>query len=249
MRPRSAIIGHSQCPDQQPLWLHASTFRGSFASMYASRPPRDPRLKPFIEAFWTSETTLAHQFEQVLPNGRVQLFVNLYEDELRTYGPAGVTRQRSCGTALQGPQLRPVVIDQAEQRAICGVLFAPGGALPCLKIRPSELGEALVSLADIGRRQNGPLRERLLAAGSMYDRLDILEAEFLRPPPSPTTWDEITCAAARLLRSGLSVRQVADQCGSCRRCLVAGSPPSPARRRAHGAAAGGAPDLPRDRPS
>lgn len=188
--------------------------------MFASRPPRSPLLKPFVEAFWTSDDVLDHEFERVLPNGRVQLFINLHEDELRTYAPDGTVRRRSCGTALQGPQLRPVVIDRAEQRSICGVLFAPGGAMPCLQVQPSELGEALVAVSDLSWRQGGPLRERLLEAGSPNQRLDVLEAAFLRPPPTATTWDEITHAAAGLLRSGLGVRQVADRCATSPKTLI-----------------------------
>lgn len=44
-----------------------------------------PSLAPFISSIWYFEGTFAHQRERIVPNGEMQLLVNLDADELRSY--------------------------------------------------------------------------------------------------------------------------------------------------------------------
>lgn len=189
--------------------------------MLLSRPPRNSRLAPLIEAFWTCETDHDHAFERVLPNGRVQLFINLQRDVLHHYDADGAARQRASGTVVQGPALTPRVIDRAEQRSLCGVLFAPGGAFPFFRTPVSELGSGLVDLDCFPWDGGHSLRERLLSAGEPHLRLDVLEAVFLEHAPVLRSWDAVIGEATGLLRQGWHVQTLVEHFNTTPQTLIA----------------------------
>src|SRR6185312_11611778 len=116
---------------------------------FASRAPT-PALAPFVESLWYSESALAHARERILPQPTIGLLVNLHEDELRWYDGDGYARtHRLAGAGVAGAFTRHFAIDTAEQRAICGVSFRPGGAAPFLGLPADELLDQHVSLADL----------------------------------------------------------------------------------------------------
>jgi len=124
--------------------------------------PTVPAIAPFVDSFWLYDEPLRPGMERVLPNGAMQLLVNLAADELGTYGPHRVTVVG--GAALQGAHGGPVVIDTAHQRTIAGVSFRPGGAYPFFAAPPSATGGTLVRLDDLWGRHGAVLRDRLLTA-------------------------------------------------------------------------------------
>lgn len=124
--------------------------------------PTVPAIAPFVDSFWLYDEPLRPGMERVLPNGMMQLLVNLAADELGTYGPHRVTVVG--GAALQGAHGGPVVIDTAHQRTIAGVSFRPGGAYPFFAAPPSATGGTLVRLDDLWGRDGAVLRDRLLTA-------------------------------------------------------------------------------------
>lgn len=189
--------------------------------MLISRPPKNSSLAPFIEAFWTCETSHGHELERVLPNGRVQLFFNLHSDALHHYEADGALRQRASGMALQGSTLAPVVIDRAEQRNLCGVLFAPGGAFPFFGNAISEIGSGLADLGDISWSNGWALQERLLKACGPHARLDVLETALLENAPIVQDWDNVIREVTGLLRQGWRVRALADRFNTTQQTLIA----------------------------
>src|SRR6185312_655035 len=104
------------------------------------------------------------------------LLVNLHEDELRWYdGPSYGTMHRLAGAGVAGTFTRHFAIDTAEQRAICGVSFRPGGAAPFLGLPADELLDQHVSLADLWGASGARVRERLLEAKRPHELLRVLE--------------------------------------------------------------------------
>ena len=91
-----------------------------------------PALAPFVESiWWWDHAEIAPGRERILPSATMGLLVNLHEDEMRTYeGPGFARVERTRGATLSGPFARHFAIDTAEQRAIVGVNFRPGGAYP-----------------------------------------------------------------------------------------------------------------------
>ncbi|MEM7443231.1 MAG: AraC family transcriptional regulator [Pseudomonadota bacterium] len=188
--------------------------------MLLSRPPKNRFLAPLIEAFWTCEADHTHELERVLPNGCVQLFVNLDTDSLHQYNANGSVRQRASGTVVQGPTLAPVVIDRAEQKSLCGVLFSPGGAFPFFRTPTAEIGPGLVDLECLSWGKACLLREQLLEAGEPHLRLDTLEAAFLEHAPTMTNWDAIVREATTLLRQGWRVRDLVNHFDTTPQTLI-----------------------------
>lgn len=188
--------------------------------MLVSRPPRSERLAIFVEAFWTFESTGTFGLESVLPIGRSQLLFNLHEDSLRLYEPCGAIRQRASGMAIQGPTLAPSVINRADQRSLCGVLFSPGGAFPFFGEAGTHNG-GLVDLNDLSLGDDLSLQEHLIKTTDLHARLDRMEAAFLRRMPAVLQWDVLVHRAAGLLRRGRRVRDLANILETTQQTLIA----------------------------
>ncbi len=142
---------------------------------YTSRAPA-PALAPFVESLWYAENEAAHARERILPHPAIGLLVNLHEDELRWYDGDGHARvHRLAGASIAGTFTRHFAIDTAEQRAICGVSFRPGGAAPFLGVPADELRDQHVSLADLWGAAGARVRERLLDAPRPHGLLRVLE--------------------------------------------------------------------------
>jgi hypothetical protein len=105
-----------------------------------------PPLDRFVECLWLWDgQARPHAMERILPDGSMQIVVNLAEDRIPLYdratgAPAGSTR----GVILCGPRTGHTVIDTASQRAVFGFHFKPGGLLPFLRMPLDELRERLL---------------------------------------------------------------------------------------------------------
>ena len=133
-------------------------------------------LAPFVQSMWLFEAELAHARERVLPNGRMQLLVNLDEDELRAWRGDGLDRlQTVSGAALTSVSDEPFAIDTAEQRRIVGATFHPGGAAAFFDVPMTELGGRDVALGDLWGRSGAILRDRMLEARDDQACLAVLE--------------------------------------------------------------------------
>lgn len=188
--------------------------------LIVSRPPKDSRLVPFVQTLWTCETENSYGLEQILPNGRAQLLINLQDNALHNYHPSGLLRQRASGMAVQGPLSSPLVIDMAEQAKLCGVSFSPGGAFAFFGGAFSENGFGLVDLVDLSWPEPWALHEQLSRANHADERLDLLEAAFLDLAPISQSWDKIVRQASVLLARGVNVRDVARQCNTSQQTLI-----------------------------
>jgi AraC-like DNA-binding protein len=182
------------------------------AVAFTVRPPA-PALAPFVAHVWHCESDLAHARERVLPQGTMQLLVNLAEDELRWYdGPGNATRYTLGGAAMCGPFARHLAIDTAEQRAICGVSFRPGGAAAFLAMPADELRDRHVELAALWGTDGRVLREQLLEARGPHAVLRTLEAALLRRLAIAAP-DGAVAFALRELDAGAQVGAVTDRLG------------------------------------
>lgn len=129
--------------------------------LYLARIP-SARLAPFVESMWYFASASASVLESVVPDGTMQLLVNLDADRLRWYTGAGYAAARSVeGAALSGCQPTHFAIDVGEQRKMVGVKFKPGGAAPFLKVPAHELCALHVPLADLWAG-GSEVREQLL---------------------------------------------------------------------------------------
>ena len=97
--------------------------------MFFRTPPH--ALAPFVESIWYCASDNPSLRERILPSGRMELLVNLDEDELRAYHGHDLAQiERMGGAAVCGAWARSFGIDGAEQHRIVGVSFRAGGAAP-----------------------------------------------------------------------------------------------------------------------
>jgi len=140
-----------------------------------------PPLSEFVELLWLYEGyQQPHSKERLLPDGSMELVINLNDDLTRVYDPHDTEKLRTLrGSVVVGAHSEFFVIDTAEQHSVVGVHFKPGGAFPFLGLPASELRNALVSLEDLWGGLAGELRERLLEAGRPQAKLRVLEQVLL----------------------------------------------------------------------
>jgi AraC-like DNA-binding protein len=145
--------------------------------LYLTHLPKAP-LNEFVELFWFYDgfPKRPHKKERLMPDGSVELVINLKEDEARVYDREDLEKfERLPGTLLCGPHSRFFVIDTAEQDSVMGIHFKPGGAFPFFKLPAGELQNLHVSLEDLWGAEAGLLRERLLEAPTPQAKFQALE--------------------------------------------------------------------------
>ena len=140
-----------------------------------------PPLSDVVDSFWYYASALpAHDKEYHLPNGAMQLLINLRNDEIRVYGKQHHDdSQRLRGIVLCGMYSEPFVIDTLTQSEMLGVCFKPDGAFPFLRLPASELHNLHLSLEDLWGGYARRLYDQLLSARTVTDKFCVLEESLL----------------------------------------------------------------------
>jgi AraC-like DNA-binding protein len=190
---------------------------------YVCRTPSRP-LSDFVERLWLLIDAPAHSKERIAASGTVDLGINLHENEFRIYDPAKPERsKRFSGAVVSGTHSRPFVIDPRELVSVMGVRFRPGGAFPFLGMPASELADAHVDLEVLWGTSAIELRERLCAAKTSAERLNLLEkalvAHLFRPLERHYAVGYALDTFGRA-DSGLAIRDVARDAGLSQRRFI-----------------------------
>src|SRR5580704_9014754 len=146
-----------------------------------------PPLSEFVDVFWICETyEVSHDKERLLPDGTVELVINLKEDEIRVYDPHDPDAFSTIpGCVVSGPRSEFFVIDTQGEAATVGVHFKPGGAFPFLRMPPSELNNQSVALEALWGSGSNRLRQRLLEAKTPEEKFRQLECCLLQQLAKP----------------------------------------------------------------
>lgn len=155
-------------------------------TVYHTYIPRPP-LADFVHKFWLYEgDNMPHAKERRLPDGSLELVINLHEDSIRVYDRQHTDQfQHFRGCVISGPHSECFVIDTACQVSIMGVHFKPGGAFPFFPLPADELQEAHVPLDILWGTSASDLREQLLEARIAESRFRILEQSLLAHAARP----------------------------------------------------------------
>src|SRR4051812_22470183 len=97
----------------------------------------DPRLRPFVDRFWTSVAPAGAPARRILPDGCIDVLIDL----------AGGGRALGVGTMT-----RASLFDPGGPVRIAAVRFRPGGAVPFLRVPAIELTDRTVPCDDLGVR-------------------------------------------------------------------------------------------------
>lgn len=154
--------------DQLKVVIALTLFR-----VYHPHPP----LSAYVNIFWLYKGYHpSHKMERVLPDGSMELIINLEEDLIKVYDQKNHEQFKSLrGSLISGPHSNFAVIDTACQVSTIGVHFKPGGALPFLSLPADELRNEHVSLDTLWGTKADELREQLLEAETPVAKFKILE--------------------------------------------------------------------------
>jgi AraC-like DNA-binding protein len=184
-----------------------------------------PPLSEFVERLWLAIDGQVPRKERILPNGTVELVVNLREDRVRIDGVGDTACHKSvAGVAVSGAYSKVFIIDAMQHEAMLGVHFRPGGASVVLGVPSGELTNAHADLAGLwGAAAARTLRERLCTAVTHRQRFRILEHALTQRLAAPLRRSPAVRLALDLMGphgAGASIREIVRQTGLSHRRLV-----------------------------
>ena len=148
--------------------------------------------------------------ERLLPDGSVELVINLRDPSIPVYDPQDIRRCAMFPPAIVcGPHSQFFVIDTASQMDVVGVHFKPGGAYPFLKLPSAEIHNLHVGLDALWGRDARELRERLLEARTPQAKVHILEKALLAKTAAPERHPAVGFALSQF-RSGPEAQKISD---------------------------------------
>jgi AraC-like DNA-binding protein len=170
-----------------PLTRTISILGNDVFMLFLTHIPKPP-LSNFVDLFWLYDgySPGPHRKERLMPDGSVELVINLKENEARIYDRENLDQCiRFPGAVLCGPHSNFFVIDTEQQGSVMGIHFRPGGAFPFFKLPADELHNMHVSLEDLWGSQGDLLRQQLLEAPTPSEKFQVIEdcllAQALRP--------------------------------------------------------------------
>ncbi|MGB9122393.1 MAG: helix-turn-helix transcriptional regulator [Candidatus Angelobacter sp.] len=193
--------------------------------LFVTHIPQPP-LNNFVELFWFYDcySPGPHSKERLMPDGSIELVINLKQDEARIYDRENLEKyERHPGALLCGPHSSFFVIDTAQQASVIGVHFKPGGAFPFFKMPTSELHNLHVSLEDLWGYEASLLRERLFGAQTPQKKLQVLEECLLEQAFKPLERHRAVDFALGLFRNihtAPAIADLADQIGISSRRFI-----------------------------
>ena len=185
-----------------------------------------PPLSGSVELLWLYETCgEPHAQERLLPDGTMELVIDLRDDLSRTRaGKDDVDLPSLRGGAIIGAQSEARVINASEPTAVIGAHFRPGGAFPFLRPPAGEFHGAVVSFDEVWSRRAHDLRERLLEDPRPAVRFRLLERFLLDQITRPLPRHPAVAFALKEFQAnvpGLStVSEVVDRVGLSQRRFI-----------------------------
>lgn len=149
--------------------------------LYLQRAPFAP-LAAFVQSLWYArDYQVPHRRERILPNGTIQLVINLAEDFLIDHPrlPEGGSPSLMPPSLVVGVQSEYVVIDTADLAEVIGIQFSAGGFVPFFGLPADEFSNAQVSLDAVWGRDAACLRDRLREAPDPEAKFRLFETHLL----------------------------------------------------------------------
>jgi len=132
-------------------------------------------LRPWVRSLWYCRAPRrARQRERVLPNGCMQIVINLSRDFLTDCGDDGAATLRLPRSIIVGARARYGVVDTADMEELAGIVVRPGGFAGLFRERADLFFERSVGLEQVWACPS--LAERLGEAPAPADKLRALEA-------------------------------------------------------------------------
>lgn len=135
-----------------------------------------PSLSDTVDAMYLCDPwEPPHGLERRLPDGSMELVIDLDDQEIRVAAGEGSPSLRLRGPVVSGAHTRSFVIDTSRPRRLLGLHFRSGGAFPFLGHPAGMVQDAHVELSALWGRAAHDLHGRLLDAHTPEARFAILE--------------------------------------------------------------------------
>jgi len=178
-----------------------------------------PILRSWIRSLWYCRAPgVAHCRERVLPNGCMQIVLNLSRDYLTDCGEDGAVKGRLAEAIIVGARARYEVVDTSDMEELAGIVIQPGGFARLFRERADLLFERSIALDDIWRSPK--LMEAIREAPTPVKALCTLDTFLQGLVPEGARRSELVDHAIHLFQSeGLDVASCARSVGVSSRRL------------------------------
>lgn len=186
--------------------------------VYLEKPP-NPVLRPWVRSLWYCRTPqVAHRRERVLPNGCMQIILNLSRNYLTDCGENGKASKRLPRAIVVGTRARYEVIDTADLQELAGIVIEPGGFAGLFRERADLFFERSIGLDDVWACSS--LADRLCELSTPAEKLRTLETLLTGLLHRSTQRSVLVDQAMHFFRDrGFSVAECANSAGVSERRL------------------------------
>lgn len=176
-------------------------------------------LRSWVRSLWYYRShRLSHGRERVLPNGCIQIILNLSRSYLTDCGEDGKANRRLPRSIVVGARVRYEVVDTADMEEIVGVVIQPGGFAGLFRERADLFFERSIGLEEVCAGTSLP--DRLCEDPSPVEKLRTMEAFLTGCLHSGTRRSEVVDQAIHFFRErGFRVAECARSAGVSERRL------------------------------
>jgi AraC-like DNA-binding protein len=186
--------------------------------IYLQQTPSPP-LRSLVCSLWYCRAPhISHSRERVLPNGCMQIILNLSGDYLTDCGKDGTANLRLPRAIVSGAGARYGFLDTADMEELCGILIRPGGFARLFHERADLFSEQSIGLDTVW--SDPTLIEKLSKSPAPAEKLKTLDALLTSLLHSQQQRHEIVDHSMHLLlQKSLSIAQCAHSIGISERYL------------------------------
>ena len=188
--------------------------------MYYEEVRPDPALTRCVHCYWFLSGSGPATLQPIVPDGRMELILNLADRFLRHRADGSVERQPAA--LLAGQMTTCVLVEPSGSVDLVGVRFQPAGAALLLPLPPRELRDCIIDPALVAGGLARDLADRLHTTHDVPGRVRILNAHFALLQATATDPDRAVVAAVALIHGSHGRVRIADaaaQLGMTRRTL------------------------------
>lgn len=183
-----------------------------------------PPLDRFVEVVtFYADYRPDHSKERLLPDGGVEIIIDLTEDPKRLYDRGDFSRSRAFRDAwISGMRRKWIVIEAGQGASMVVIRFRPGGAYPFLGFAVEGITDTVDQLESVLGSDTASLRERILAAPTVAGKMASVETWlFERARGRLEVNPVIEYMAGRLFApAGIRIGDVVDEIGYSQRHLL-----------------------------
>jgi AraC-like DNA-binding protein len=143
--------------------------------------PRFP-LNQFVDYFFFYEGYApSHSIERFLPDGNVELVIDLHDTAKFIYDNQSLKEVQACHHVwVSGLRTEPISIDSGKEAAMIVVYFKKGMAHPFFSVPMNEISNCVLDADLLWGSWIGSLRERIVEARDVTSKFEILEDALLK---------------------------------------------------------------------